>query len=205
MMMRARKENSNTHSKNRLGTHFRSLGNKIKTNVAVRTKAKNWRLSFSASMRAHGLRSNIRTSYETVGKIHRKLKCDLSEMNDYLWPRETLRYEIYSIKTLIVIIETLVMIISYSILIYLAFKYNMIFYNFKMKFLTLSWSLWKKINCTEQCTITEPKTIQKLQRGFPDIRGLKLSYHVRWILEICFKRTPHRLLEHDMDHKTFAV
>ena len=91
---------------------FRSLGKKIKTKVSVRTKAKNWRLSFSTWMRAHVLRSKIRTAYETVGKIHRKLKCDLSEMNDYLWPRETLRYEIYSIKTLIVIIETLVMIIT---------------------------------------------------------------------------------------------
>ena len=35
--------------------------------------------------------SKIRTFYETVGKIHRKLKCDLSEMNDYLWSREMLR------------------------------------------------------------------------------------------------------------------
>ena len=92
MMMRAGKENSSTHSKKRLGTHFGSLGNKIKTNVSVRTKAKNWRLSFSTWMRAHALRWEIRTSYETVGKIHRKLKCDLSEMNDYLWPRETMRY-----------------------------------------------------------------------------------------------------------------
>ena len=31
--MRARRENSNTRSKNRPGTHFRSLGKKIKTNV----------------------------------------------------------------------------------------------------------------------------------------------------------------------------
>ena len=57
----------------------------------------------------------------------------------------------------------------------------------------------------EQCNITEPKTIQKLKREFPDIRGVKLSNHVRWILEICSKRTLHRLLEHDQDHKTFAV
>ena len=92
MMMRARKENSITHSKKRLGTHVGSLGKKIKTNVSVRTKAKNWRLSFSTWMRAHALRSKIRTSYETGGKIHRKLKCDLSEMNDYFWPRETLRF-----------------------------------------------------------------------------------------------------------------
>ena len=92
MMMRARKENSSTHSKKRLGTHFGSLGKKIKTNVSVRTKAKNWRLSFSTWMRAHALRWEIRTAYETVVQIQRKLKCDLSEMIDYLWPRETLRY-----------------------------------------------------------------------------------------------------------------
>ena len=55
----------------------------------------------------------------------------------------------------------------------------------------------KKIVEDSASNITEPKTIQKLQRGFPDIRGLKLSYHLRWILEICFKRTLHRLLEHD--------
>ena len=40
MMMRARRENSNTRSKKRLGTHFRSLGKKIKTNVSVRTQSK---------------------------------------------------------------------------------------------------------------------------------------------------------------------
>ena len=92
MMMRAREENSSTHSKKRLGTHVGSRGNEIKTNVSVRTKAKNWRLSFSTWMRAHVLRWEIRTGYETGGTIRRKLKCDLSEMNDYLWPRETLRY-----------------------------------------------------------------------------------------------------------------
>ena len=92
MMLSARIENLNTDSKKRLGTHFGSLENKMKTNVLVRTKAKNWRLSFSTWMRAHALRWEIRTAYETGGKIHRKLKCDLSEMNDYLWPRETLRY-----------------------------------------------------------------------------------------------------------------
>ena len=92
MMMRARKENSSSHSKKRLGTNFGSLRKKIKTNVSVRTKAKNWRLSFSTWMRAHALRSKIRTNYDTGGKIHRKSKCDLSEMNDYLWPRETWRY-----------------------------------------------------------------------------------------------------------------
>ena len=56
-----------------------------------------------------------------------------------------------------------------------------------------------------QKNITESQTIQKLQRGFPDIRGLKLFNHMRWILEICFKRTLHRLLEHDTNHKTFAL
>ena len=109
MMMRAGNENSNTHSKKRLGTHFGSLGKKIKTNVSVRTKAKNWRLSFSTWMRAHLIRWEIRTSYETEGEIIRKLKSDLSEMNDYLWPREMLRYQIYSIKNLIVILEILIM------------------------------------------------------------------------------------------------
>ena len=49
------------------------------------------------------------------------------------------------------------------------------------------------------------KSIQKLQRGFPDIRGLKLSFHMRWILEICLNRGLFCLLEHDEDHKTFAV
>ena len=56
-----------------------------------------------------------------------------------------------------------------------------------------------------QQNITETKTIQKLQKGLPDIRGLKLSNQMRWIFEICSKRTLHRLLEHDTDHKTFAV
>ena len=112
MMMRAGEENSITHSKKRLGTHIGSLGKKIKTNVSVRTKAKNWRLSFSTWMRAHALRWEIRTSYETGGQIHRKLKCDLSEMNDYLRPQETLRYYICSIKILIVVIEIFVMIIK---------------------------------------------------------------------------------------------
>ena len=112
MMMRVRKKNSITHSKKRLGTDFGKLGKKIKTNVSVRTKAKNWHLSFSTWMRAHALRSKIRTGYETAGKIHRKSKCDLSKMNDYLWSRETSRYKIYSIKTLIVTIEIFVMIIT---------------------------------------------------------------------------------------------
>ena len=55
----------------------------------------------------------------------------------------------------------------------------------------------KKMVEKSASTITEPKTIQELQRGFPDIRVLKLSYHVRWILETCLKRILHRLLEHD--------
>ena len=78
--------------KKRLRTHLGSLGNKIKTNVSVRTKAKNWRLSFSTWMRTHALRWEIRTCYETVGKIQRKFKCDLSEVNEYPCSRETLRY-----------------------------------------------------------------------------------------------------------------
>ena len=63
----------------------------------------------------------------------------------------------------------------------------------------------KKINCMTLRKITEPKTIQKLKRGFPDIRSLKLFCQRRWIFDICLKRILHRLLEHDEDHKTFAV
>ena len=65
--------------------------------------------------------------------------------------------------------------------------------------------LVKKNKLYSASNITEPKTIQELQRGFPDIRGLKSSYHLRWISEICSKRTLHRLLEHEKDHKTVAV
>ena len=93
-----------------------------------------------------------------------------------------------------------------SILIHLTFKYNYTFYNFKMRaYSVFWWSLEQKIVKISASKITETKTIQELQRRFPEIRGLKLSDQMRWILEICSKRTLHRLLEHDQDHKTFAV
>ena len=89
MMMRAGEENSSTHSKKRLGTHVGSLGNKIKTNVSDESQKLTPLLLY---LNTHKQSDEIRTLYETGGKIHRKLKCDLSEMNDYLWPREMLRY-----------------------------------------------------------------------------------------------------------------
>ena len=110
-------------------------------------------------MRSHVFRWEIRTRYETVGKIHKKLKCDLSEMNDYLWPRETLRSKIYSIKNLIVIIEIFVMIIKLVTQFWCTFHSSTIW-----PFVILKWSFVqfcdpckKKINCTKQCNITEPK------------------------------------------------
>ena len=81
--------------------------------------------------------------------------------------------------------------ISYSILIYRTLKYKQTFYDLKMKFHTSFFMiLVKKIVENRASKTTETKSIQKVQRGLPDIRGLKLSYQRRWILKNLLQTYP---------------
>ena len=90
MMMRAGEENSSTHSKKRLRTHFESLGNKKRMcQYGHNAKPDDFP---SLMERAHMCSEKKYIPTERQQLKLTELEYDPPKMNAYLWPRGTLSY-----------------------------------------------------------------------------------------------------------------